>query len=108
MKHCRTRQIYETALDILRRLIPRKPQHVDRLAKQRRKRQAKIRKAARRRGIPDRKGQRRKTAFRLFWRENAYKASMHGPVRGRPRHNRQTRRRWVQEWYQQERRKQGD
>ena len=107
MKQFRPRQIVLTALEILRRLIPRKPRHVDRLAKQRRKRQLKIRKAARRKGIPNRKGQRRKTSFRLFWSENARKAYLPGPVRGRPKHDRKTRRRWVREWYQQERRGQG-
>lgn len=108
MKHYRTREIYETAMDILRRLISRKPRHVDRLTKQRRKHQGRLRKAARRRGIPDRKGQRRKTSFRLFWRENARKAYLPGPVRGRPKHDRKTRRRWVREWYQQGRQGRGE
>jgi hypothetical protein len=90
-------------MEKIRHAIPRKPKHVDILSQKRRARQAKIRDVARKRGIRTRKGERYKTSFKQYWRENAPNASIHGAVPGRPRHNRKTRRRWVKEWYHKDR-----
>lgn len=37
--------------------------------------------------------------FKQYWREHRHKAFRRSAVRGRPAHNRKVRRRWVREWY---------